>query len=51
MAKEIPLKLKYKNEKPKGKNASKASGNSGKSVKGVVPIGIRKKPKGKTRCP
>jgi len=51
MTNEIPLKLKYTSKKPKGKNASKASGNSGKSVKGTVPTGIRKKPKGKTRGP
>jgi hypothetical protein len=48
---EIPLKLKYRSPKPKGKFHADYTGNQGKPVRGTVPKGIRKRPKGKTRCP
>lgn len=44
------LKLKYRSQKPKGTNPANAGGNSGKHLKSaVLPTGIRRKPKGKTR--
>jgi len=43
------LKLKYRCHKPKGKNPSKAGGNSGIPNRGVLPVGIPRKYRGKTR--
>jgi hypothetical protein len=42
------LKLKYRSPKPKGTNHANYSGNSGKRLHGAVPVGLRRKPKGKT---
>jgi hypothetical protein len=43
------LKLKYRCAKPKGTHPSTTGGNSGKRLRGAVPAGLRRKPKGRTR--
>jgi hypothetical protein len=47
---EIPLRLKYRSFKPKGKNRANYGGNSGKSTpKGnPPPVGLRKRSKRKS---
>lgn len=47
MSVEIPLKLKYRIAKPKGTFRADYAGDSGKHFHGAVPVGIRKRAKGK----
>jgi hypothetical protein len=42
------LKLKYRSHKPKGTNHANFSGNQGHSIKGTPPVGLRKRPKGRS---
>ncbi len=48
MAVEIPLKFKYRCHKPRGRYSGGKEGQ-GKPIKGTPPVGLRKRPKGKTR--
>ncbi len=44
------LKLKYRCDKPKGTNPAREGGsNKAYRVRGIVPTGLRRNPKGKTR--
>ena len=45
---EIKLKYKYRCSKPKGMFRADYAGTSGKRLRGTPPVGLRKRPKGKT---
>jgi hypothetical protein len=46
------LKYKYRCNKPKGTNPAREGGsNKAYRVRGIVPTGLRRNPKGKTRFP
>lgn len=49
MSIEIRLKQKYREHKPPGKFRADYAGNSGRRLRGTPPVGLRKRPRGKTR--
>jgi hypothetical protein len=45
------LKLKYRSQKPKGTNGAREGAARAPRIRGIVPTGLRRHPKGRTRCP
>jgi hypothetical protein len=45
------LKLKYRSQKPRGTQSSSTGTSGSAKVRGEVPRGLRRRPKGRCRCP